>query len=984
MALILVCFFFSGMTGLIYEILWTRMIVKVIGGAPFAISIILTVFMGGLGLGSYIASRYIDRVENPLKLVRLYGLLELAIGGYGFILPLLLVAFRPLYSVLYNQLFDYFMLYSLLTFAGCGLLLIFPVICMGATLPILCRFYVTNLSHLGGHVGRLYGLNTIGAAFGALIGGFWLIQYLGMWGSLTAVVTANGLIGFFCVVTSRRMVTMRIPTGTAAGNKPDENQTELPLIRGASPAALFIFAASGFCAMAYEVIWTKLLGLLIGPTTYSFTVVLVVFITGLALGSMFFGRLADKVKKPVHLLIYTQILAAICALLLSQILGNSQFFFAKLIYHFQNSFGMQNFLKAMILFVFMLPVTMCLGATFPLVGKIYTASISRIGKSVGFAYAINTIGAVLGSFCAGFLLVPLLGKENGLRFVVALQAATVLLVVAYLMLLNRKRPLAWVPAVAVVVLTLLFCGHYPHWNRDALATGRYHRWKDVKEDIQNSSWITALRNGPKILSRQSNGTIKYYSDGIAGFTVVLRQQDIFGNTDYSLVLSGKADASSFGDMPTQVLSAHVPLLFHPNPKSVMVLGHASGITSGECLNYPIERLDILEISRDVVKASEFFSPWNNHVLSDSRAHLIVQDGRAHLQLTNRKYDVIISEPSNPWMAGLANLFTRDFFALAEARINEQGIFAQFIHSYQLDWNTFGIVCRSFAQVFPRNMLFETRDGDFLMVGFKGIDGFDISNAVKNLQYAKKSTNMKLTDVKSLYRMVATEDLMALVGQGPIHSDNWPHLEYAAPKAMFIDDNVTYVSEQINRKKKFSYKTQVIVRNILTNANDQLEYARFCYSMGLQAFFMVDLPKLTPQQKEQYYAIVEGFARNRTVEYDTIADETLAQRCRLIQIESIQSKLDTVENKALAYYTLGDFYRINKNLPKAQQCYLEAIRYRPDRAEIYNDLAAVLHMQGKIAEAIENYDKALALEPNFQWARENREKALQQSNRSIAR
>jgi spermidine synthase len=193
--LVLVCFFLSGLTGLIYEILWTRMIVKVIGTAPFAVSIVLTVFMAGLGLGSYIASRTIDRIESPLKLVRIYGLLELIVGGYCLVLPLLLKGFLPVYSVVYNHLFKHFMVYNLLTFVGCSILLIIPVTCMGATLPVLCRFYVNRLSHLGTHAGRLYGLNTIGAAAGALLCGFWLIALLGVYGTLALAVFLNAAIG---------------------------------------------------------------------------------------------------------------------------------------------------------------------------------------------------------------------------------------------------------------------------------------------------------------------------------------------------------------------------------------------------------------------------------------------------------------------------------------------------------------------------------------------------------------------------------------------------------------------------------------------------------------------------------------------------------------------------------------------------------------------------------------------------------------------
>ncbi|UCC22869.1 MAG: fused MFS/spermidine synthase, partial [Planctomycetota bacterium] len=307
-ALVLTCFFLSGVTGLTYEVLWTRMIVKVIGAAPFAVSIVLTVFMGGLGLGSYIASRTIDRIKQPLRLVRIYGILELAIGVYGLTVPFLLWAFTPLYAIVYNRLFSHFMLYNFITFIGCSLLLCIPVICMGATLPVLCRFYVTSLSHLGTHAGRLYGLNTIGASLGALLCGFWFIYYLGMPGTLALAVIINGVIGILC---------LRAGSGTQLGKAETSPQTdvvETPKVTqypGVLTAALIIFAVSGFCAMSYEVIWAKLLGLIVGPTTYSFTIVLVTFILGLALGSMLFGWLGDKTGRPLWLLVSTQIIAAL-------------------------------------------------------------------------------------------------------------------------------------------------------------------------------------------------------------------------------------------------------------------------------------------------------------------------------------------------------------------------------------------------------------------------------------------------------------------------------------------------------------------------------------------------------------------------------------------------------------------------------------------------------------------------------------------------
>jgi spermidine synthase len=332
-------------SSLIYEILWTRMIVKIIGGAPFAVSIILSIFMGGLGLGSYIAGRFIDRIKEPLALVKIYGMLELAIGAYAIGIPLLLTALRMLQAILYNGLYNHFIIYNLLTFIVCAVILSIPVICMGATLPILCRFYVASVSHLGTHAGRLYGLNTIGAALGSLLCGFWLIDLWGVSGTLAFAVLVTALIGISCLTVGYKVKGMNPDTGQKRpGSKKTPPKDEAPSHPSERRAALVIFFVSGFCAMACEVIWTRLLGLIVGPTTYSFTIVLVTFITGLALGSIIFGYLADKVKRCIGLLLFTQVAAALLVLAVSQVLGSSQVFFAKLIFTFKDQFALLSLL----------------------------------------------------------------------------------------------------------------------------------------------------------------------------------------------------------------------------------------------------------------------------------------------------------------------------------------------------------------------------------------------------------------------------------------------------------------------------------------------------------------------------------------------------------------------------------------------------------------------------------------------------------------
>jgi spermidine synthase len=977
MTLILICFFFSGMTGLIYEILWTRMIVKIIGSAPFAVSIILTVFMGGLGLGSFIAGRTIDQIKNPLKLIRIYGGLELAAGVYCLILPIILTIVKPLCAMMYNRLFGYFMLYSFLTFVLCSVLLIIPVICMGATLPILCRFYVSRLSHLAGHIGRLYGLNTIGAAFGSLICGFWLINYLGMKGTLFFAVMINLVIGLVSIVASYiiKMGVSQIDTDGEKTSCQLEQDASMKPYKGATPAALIIFAVSGFCAMSYEVIWTKLLGLIIGPTTYSFTIVLVTFITCLALGSMFFGRLGDRVKKPIWLLIYTQLAAVLLALSVSQLLGNSQFFFAKLIYSFQGHFALLSIMKAIILFAFMFLPTVCLGATFPLVGKVCTPSLLRVGKSIGFAYMINTAGAVLGSFCAGFLLLPLIGKEYSLKLVFGIQTFTTLIIAVWFVWNNKQDKMKLISVVAPAALGMILCLFFPSWNRASLSIGKYHRLQAISSVIKKTGWLSALWNGSEILSKYTPSKVVYYGDGVAGFTTVLEVQDELGTIDYFMAISGKPDAGTAQDMPTEVLMAHLPLMFHPNPKSVMVLGLASGITAGEALCYPIERLDILEISNQVVEASRFFDKWNGNVLSDPRTELIVQDGRAHLLLTNRKYDVIISEPSNPWMAGLAALFTKDFFELARDRLNQDGLFAQFIISYQMDWPTFSMVVRAFANVFPNSVLINTSSNDYLMVGFRGDNNLILNNAERNFQFAQKSKNMTLLNPKSLYGLIVTEDLNGLCGPGPINTDTWPRLEFSAPKTMFASDPA--IQENIYAKRSLKSETLRVLEGIIPDVNAQIDFAVLNFSLNTPRTDIIDLANATPEQMQRYAKIVTDYCSSHLMDCSILQDETLIRECRSIQIKAIEEKLNMLEDKTAAYYALGNLSRENELFADAEKYYHKALELKPDQALLYNDLGVVLYMQGKLNEAITYYNKALQISPDLEGTRYNLDKALTQ-------
>ena len=961
---ILVCFFLSGMSGLVYEILWTRMLVEIIGGAPFSVSIILTVFMGGLGFGSYLAGRRIDRVETPSTLIKLYGTLELVIGLYAGLIPVLLSAFKPLQSLIYNNLYAHFLTYNLLTFLLCAVILCVPVVCMGATLPILCRFYVDRMAKVGAHAGRLYGLNTIGAAAGSLICGFWLVQWWGVPGTMAFAVATNSVIGLACLLVGFKV---QIPAGVRAAKRPKPRHPGIGDESPASPAerlaALVIFAVSGFCAMACEVIWTKLLALIVGPTTYSFTIVLVTFITGLALGSLLFGWLADRVRNCLALLLATQAAAALLVLGVSQILGDSQLFFAKLIFTFKDQFGFLNVVKAGALFVLMILPTLCFGASFPLVSKIYTRSMAHVGRSIGFAYMVNTIGALLGPFVAGFVLIPLLGKEAGLKVAAGLQLSTSV-VIATLMFSRKPRDLrqqALIAAAAAAGLTL--CLLFPSWSHRQLSIGKYHDLEDIRPVLTRSGWLEALFQGTRAMEKAEKGELVYYGDGIGGFTSVVKYTDALGNSNLAMANSGKTDASSRQDMETQTLLAHFPMRCHRNPQSVMVIGLASGITAGEVLHYPVAAMDVLEINQQVVDASRFFNPWNSQVLADTRTRLILQDARAHLQLTRQTYDVIISEPSNPWMEGLAALFTRDFFALARERLRDDGVFAQWIHAYQMDWGAFAMIGRSFAEVFPDSRLvmmsLAQPEGDYMLVGFKGRERCGLQGA-KALQ--PPSRNVVLNHPQVLTRLVVSENLPALFGPGDVHTDRHPQLEFIAPRLMYRRTGQIYDRIQSKKPEGLSAETRDNVRRLEADVDAQVDFAAFALSVYSPFGNMVDLARAGESQKRRFVELMEGYCAENELDYAVIRDGELRQRCLSIQIDRLENQMDRLPNRASSLAYLAGLYAMQGQPAKAIARYKEAVSADPLSPTIHTQLGFALAQQGLPEEAVGYFDRAFQLDP----------------------
>ncbi|MFH0730722.1 MAG: fused MFS/spermidine synthase [Pseudomonadota bacterium] len=958
------CFFISGAAGLVYEVIWVRLIDKVIGSAPFAVATVLTVFMAGLALGSFWAGKTVDRAASRAALLSLYGKLEIGIGLCAIAVPVAIRAALPVYSALYDRLLAHFWCFQAAAFMGCALVLIVPTGLMGATLPVLCRYFVLRLEHIGTQTGKLYALNTLGAAVGVVLCGFVLLKSLGVWMTLALFAGLNGVVGGACVLLSRLPVAegersrKQQRVQAAAAEKTAESGNR----RGTMRWTLGVFAVSGFCAMAYQVLWTRLLGLVAGPTTYCFTLVVAAFIIGLALGSMFFGRLADKTRNAMFWLSVTQMVAAITALAISHLLGNSQFAFAKLIHACQGRFSHLILAQSTVLFALLVIPTFFLGAAFPLVNRLYVQSMAGMGKSLGTAYALNTVGALAGSCVAGFVLIPWLGKENGLRLIILIQFTIAGICLMHVGFGEHGKARKRLFAAGALFAGFCLIPQFPSWRTELLSRGWYRDFGAIESDLNRTSWTEALWKGSeRIAGRRRGLEVVFQGEGVAGFTTVEKEVTSIGTVEYALFNSGKADASSHADRSTQTLSAHIPLLFHPNAQTVMVLGLASGMTPGEVLHYPVRQLDIVEINEQVATACQkFFEPWNNRCLSDARTRLIVQDGRNHLALTRTFYDVIISEPSNPWMAGLANLYSLEFFQLARKRLNPGGFFAQWIQSYEMDWATFSLLGRTFSTVFPHGALIKVGPVDYLLLGFTGEKGFDWSAAHRHLPFARKSKNAAFPGTDFLAHLILTENLPGLFGSGPLHTDDRPALEFAAPMTLY--SGTLNIDRAVAGHRHLSMETQKVL-SAGGNTASLLDLVEFSASANVPLFNVLPWWQLSTEQQTRYQrAVLDYCGRIPVPSYDIFDVPGLKVCCAEVQRNAIYQKLSTEDPHPIDHYNLGLALIATKEKAEAVQHLQKAIALDSAYEPAVLALGLLLAEIGDLSEAARLFSKAVILRP----------------------
>lgn len=759
-----IVFVLSGASALFYQVIWVRLLSTFFGNTTLALSVCLTAFMSGLALGSYLFGRWADRWGRPF---RAYALLEMVIGSYGFLSPYLLQVVKSGYLALAGRwpldspaLIGY-------QFLACFLVLLLPTSLMGGTLPIMTKGVVRRLDSLGRELAWLYGLNTLGAAAGALLVGFFLLPVLGLRASICLAAITNLALG---------LVMFRQDGRALATRQPEKTRVEPARARADAPAPplpralLYLlvvgFGLAGFSGLALEVAWGRALCVYMGSSVYAFSTVLFSVLVGLALGSVLMTWLFTRYRITLAWFAGLEVAAGFATLLLTLCYIYLAQVFHALVLRYQQNYPLLLFLEVMVVLTFLLVPTVLAGAAFPLLSRLLIQDQDRVSRGVGSLYSANTVGCIVGSFAAGFLLIPMIG----IRSTVLVCAACYVLTGAAVLLYQRGRArLVGGVAVMSFAAALLLA---PSWRYDLMSAGMF------------DAGITA----ESVFSPHAF-TVPYYREGSVCTVSVLEDED----GTLSLRVNAKRDASSSGlDRLTQAMSAHLPLLLADRVDNVLVVGLGCGASAGAASLHPAKRIDCVEIEPAVAEAARLFTKVNQNVLADPRFHLIFADARNYLAASREQYDVITSEPSNPWVVGVAGLFTVEHFQACRDRLAEDGLVCQWLHLYGMDPKDFLSIVSAFVKVFPNATLWGVdRNGlDLVLIAKKQPWKVDFPRLTERMAgLPRVQEDLRVEGLDDPYVFLASlvrgpKDLQQMAAAGRPNTDDLPTLEFSAPRNLY--------------------------------------------------------------------------------------------------------------------------------------------------------------------------------------------------------
>ena len=937
-------FIFSGASSLIYEVIWMRQLTLIFGSTVFATSTVLTAFMAGLALGSYYFGRKIDEsTQSPL---RLYALLEAGIGAFCLVWPLILAALGAIYVLIHRNVTSEFYTLSLIRFVLTFGVLLIPSTLMGGTLPVLTRFFVKRLEQLGKNIGILYALNTFGAVVGTVAAGFFLIEALGIRWTLGIGIAINFGVAAVALALAQKVSVTEATEAEEPGEETQQAESEDVPYLPEKRLVLWAIGVSGFCALAYEVLWTRIMVFFLGSTTYAFATMLAAFLFGIALGSMVFSRWVDRIKQPIAIFGIVQLGIGLFALILmpafEELYGMSS--------ALQSTFGASRFWTFFSCFLVMCLPTFLMGASFPLVTKIYTGSARQLGRSIGNVYAVNTAGSILGAFCAGFILIPLLGIRPSIVLTVALNTGIGCLLVlrggrltetakSFLQGIGIGMPVLNAGLAVILLLTV----NQPLFLKSAIFKTQRPGDTLVDYNEEVDATVTTLKD--------DEGVYRLYVD-----------------------TNQAADASRW-DSPSHRVIAHLPLLLHPRPKQALVVGFGMGLTSHSITQHGV-RVDAIELSSGVISAAQkHFTHVNENVFENPLFNYRLNDGRNHILMTKTKYDMISTGIIHPLVsAGSSNIYTADFYRLCRRILSEDGIMCQWVPLHRLPEAHYKMIVRTFIEVFPHTTLWYKYTPDFvILIGTHEPLRIDYKNFMARARIASIREGLAADDLDgpSLLDsfMMGPEAVRKYAGVGPIHTDNRPRLEFfrGADLVGTTTQNVKGMAEYRERvlpyltnygatlaeKRDIRERLDTYFRATQKLIRGQIAYASGQYQNA--AALMNDAVELNPVDETIRYnfGVVAGLIREGEQE-------------ELQQIEKqVQQTMAQNPDDIQGHVHLATLYEMQGELGKATRELEELLRRDPKRFDVYLLLGPLYERQDRYKDALRTYERLEQQETTMQ-------------------
>jgi spermidine synthase len=719
----------------------------------------------------------------------------------------------------------------------------------------------------------------------------------------------------------------------------------------------------------------RVFAMIVGPTTYAFSATVAAVIAGLAIGSAAGAWGAGRLRRPALWLTLTLAATAIATTWASSLAGGYlPLLVAQQVAASSGRVAAILMRDTVLVAALIVPAAFGFGATFPLALSLVASREQPAAGRVGAMYAVNTLGAVGGSLAAGFLAIPYFGLQGTLTLVSGVLVFDALLVAIWGTWGERRegsagrRVAALVPAAAAIVLMTAS----PAWDRDLLASGVYKYASQVPPQLDLETALKA-------------GTLLYYREGAAATVSVKRLTGAV-----SLSIDGKVDASSVGDMLTQKALAHLPLLLHPDPREVLIIGLGSGATLGSALVHPITRADVVEISPEVVEASRYFADVNLGALDDRRTNLIVGDGRSHLLLSSRTYDVIVSEPSNPWMAGVAALFTREFFQAARDRLAPGGVICQWAHTYDISETDLRSIVATFSSVFPDGTMWMVGESDLLLVASTGpLDGHlaSVEQAWRRPGVAADLGRVSAQEPFAFLSMFAggPQELARYGAGAAVQTDDRMALEFSGPRALSrLDvDNASQLRRLLNpdqapqavrralagaRAAEWRNRAAMMapadrfvtaygdyVRALKLDATDTaaldgvVRAAVATHRENETLDFLKSLAATDPRATGIRIAISKLLAARGSF------DEAIQEAERACEMQPVDPR--ALEQLASLLADIGDAVRLEPVVQHLQQ-------RQPERASSAYYAAAARFLRGQFAEAIRFAEQAVARDPQY--------------------